>query len=169
MQIFSQFKKACTLTAFEMFSEKALQKVIASTGLSRPFTSEAQYYVLAEIEIKSETDQNTALEVFEKCLEQGLVTDGAISQSESQAKNFWRYREDISESLAVRSPYKNDVSVSISKVPAFIDDLEKVLTAAYPTWEVVWFGHIGDGKFNFFCRNKRYKMFIVKLYHFFRL
>lgn len=145
MQIFSQFKKACTLTAFEMFSEKALQKVIASTGLSRPFASEAQYYVLAEIEIKSETDQNTALEVFEKCLEQGLVTDGAISQSESQAKNFWRLREDISESLAKYSPYKNDISVAISKVPHFMQELEKILSEAYPTWEVVWFGHIGDG------------------------
>lgn len=145
MQIFSHFKKDCTLTAFEMFSEKALQKVIASTGLSRPFSSEANYYVLAEVEIKSEIDQNSVLEVFEKCLEMGLVTDGAISQSEAQAKNFWRLREDISESLAKYSPYKNDISVTISKVPSFMQDLEKILKQAYPSWEVVWFGHIGDG------------------------
>src|SRR6185312_11488310 len=39
MQVFAEFKKKCTLTAFEMFSEKALQKVIESTGLPRPFAT----------------------------------------------------------------------------------------------------------------------------------
>lgn len=145
MQIFSHFKKLCTLTAFEMFSEKALAKVIASTGLARPFSSSANFYVLAEVEIKSEQEQNAVFEVFEKCLEMGLVSDGAISQSEAQSKNFWRLREDISESLAKYSPYKNDISVTISKVPSFMTDLEKILEQSYPNWEVIWFGHIGDG------------------------
>lgn len=145
MKVFSQFKRQCTLVAFEMFSEKALQKVIASTGLSRPFETQTEYYVLAEVEMRSEQDQNSILSVFEACMENGYVSDGALSQSENQAKNFWRLREDISESLAKYSPYKNDISVRISKVPAFMNDLEKVLSTAYPNWEVIWFGHIGDG------------------------
>ncbi len=85
------------------------------------------------------------MKVFEKCLEESWVLDGVISQSDVQATTFWRYREDISESLAKYSPYKNDIAVTISKVPPFMEDLDKVLTQAYPTWEVVWFGHIGDG------------------------
>lgn len=145
MQIFSELKQKCTLVAFEMFSEKALAKVIASTGLSRPFETTCEYYILAEVEMRSEADQALVLEVFEACMEKGLVVDGTMSQSEQQAKNFWRLREDISESLAKYSPYKNDISVAISKVPAFMDDLDAILTKAYPTWEVVWFGHIGDG------------------------
>ena len=24
-------------------------------------------------------------------------------------------------------------------------ELDQILTTAYPTWEVIWFGHIGDG------------------------
>jgi FAD/FMN-containing dehydrogenase len=145
MKVFSEFKKRSTLVAFEMFSEKALQKVMESTGLSRPFESICDYYVLAEVEMKSEGDQAAVLEIFEQCLEKGLVSDGVLSQSESQAKNFWRLREDISESLAKYSPYKNDISVLISKVPAFMQDLDQILKKAYPTWEVIWFGHIGDG------------------------
>lgn len=145
MSVFSEFKKKCTLVAFEMFSEKALSKVIESTNLPRPFETVCDYYVLAEVEMKSDADQNSALEVFESCLEKGLVSDGAMSQSDSQAKNFWRLREDISESLARYSPYKNDISVAISKVPAFMQELDGILAKAYPTWEVVWFGHIGDG------------------------
>jgi len=145
MKVFAEFKKKTTLVAFEMFSEKALQKVLVSTGLQRPFETVCDYYVLAEVEIKSTQEEESALSVFEACLEQGLVNDGAVSQSETQAKNFWRLREDISESLAKYSPYKNDISVAISKVPAFMNDLDQVCSNAYPTWEVIWFGHIGDG------------------------
>jgi glycolate oxidase subunit GlcD len=145
MNVFSEFKKKCTLVAFEMFSEKALKKVIESTSLPRPFETATDFYVLAEVEMKSEADQAQVLEVFETCTEQGWVLDGALSQSDSQAKNFWRLREDISESLAKYSPYKNDISVAISKVPEFMRDLDGILSKAYPTWEVVWFGHIGDG------------------------
>lgn len=145
MAVFNEFKKKCTLVAFEMFSEKALQKVLESTGLQRPFATTCDFYVLAEVEMKSESDQEAVLEVFESCLEKSLVLDGTVSQSDSQAKNFWRLREDISESLAKYSPYKNDISVAISKVPHFMRELDALLAKAYPQWEVIWFGHIGDG------------------------
>lgn len=145
MNVFREFKTKSSLVAFEMFSELALKKVIESTGLSRPFETVSAYYILAEVEIRSETDQSAVLEIFENCVEKSWVLDGAISQSEAQSKNFWRLREDISESLAKYSPYKNDISVAISKVPDFMQDLDLILRQAYPTWEVVWFGHIGDG------------------------
>nr|BFD65955.1 FAD-binding oxidoreductase [Bdellovibrio sp. HAGR004] len=145
MKIFAEFKTKTSLVAFEMFSDKALRKVLEGTGLSAPLATECPFYVLAEVETRNEADEEQALSVFEKSLEEGWVLDGVISQSDVQAKTFWRYREDISECLAKYSPYKNDIAVAISKVPPFMEDLDQVLSAAYPTWEVVWFGHIGDG------------------------
>lgn len=145
MKIFAQFKTKTALVAFEMFSDKALKRVLENTGLPAPLETSAPFYVLAEVETRNEQDEEHALEVFGHCMEQGWVLDGVISQSEVQATTFWRYREDISESLAKYSPYKNDIAVTISKVPPFMEDLDKVLSQAYPTWEVVWFGHIGDG------------------------
>lgn len=145
MKIFAEFKTKTPLVAFEMFSDQALKKVLDSTGLPAPLGTAAPFYVLAEVETRTEQDEERALNVFEKCLEESWVIDGVISQSDTQAATFWRYREDISESLAKYSPYKNDISVTISKVPPFMEDLDKVLSQAYPTWEVVWFGHIGDG------------------------
>lgn len=145
MKVFSEFKINCHLQAYEMFSEKALKHVLQSTGLSRPFETVSDFYVVCELECATPDAEEKIMSVFENCLTQGWITDGVIAQSEVQAKTFWRYREDISESLAPSSPYKNDVAVSISKVPAFMVDLDKVLTTAYPSWEVVWFGHIGDG------------------------
>ncbi|MNJ96813.1 putative FAD-linked oxidoreductase [compost metagenome] len=145
MKIFAEFKTKTSLVAFEMFADKALKHVLEGTGLAAPFETQTPFYILAEVETRNEQDEEHALGVFEKCMEEGWVLDGVISQSEVQATTFWRYREDISENLAKYSPYKNDISVAISKVPPFMEDLDKVLSTAYPTWEVVWFGHIGDG------------------------
>lgn len=145
MKVFSEFKTQCHLQAYEMFSEKALKHVLHATGLPRPFETTADFYVVCEVECATPEAEEKIMTVFESCLEKGWITDGVISQSEVQAKTFWRYREDISESLASHSPYKNDIAVSISKVPAFMVDLDLVLSGAYPQWEVVWFGHIGDG------------------------
>ncbi|KHD87597.1 MAG: FAD-linked oxidase [Bdellovibrio sp. ArHS] len=145
MKVFAEFKTKTSLVAFEMFADNALKKVLENTGLPAPLETQSPFYVLAEVEARNEQDEEHALGVFEKCVEEGWALDGVISQSDVQAATFWRYREDISESLAKYSPYKNDIAVTISQVPPFMKDLEKVLTQAYPTWEVVWFGHIGDG------------------------
>lgn len=145
MKIFSIMKNSNTLMAFEFLSGIALQKVIESTQLSQPFSQSHPFYVLMEVEINSEQDEQVLLECYERAAEQQLILDGAIAQSDQQAKVFWKYREDISESLARFSPYKNDISVTIEKVPAFVGDLESQLKKSYPQWEVVWFGHIGDG------------------------
>jgi FAD/FMN-containing dehydrogenase len=145
MNIFAEFKAKTNLVAFEMFSHKALIKVMDNTGLAAPLATECEYYVLAEVETRTESDQEQALSVFETGLGNEWILDGVMSQSELQAKTFWRYREDISESLAKYSPYKNDIAVSISKVPAFMEELDQLLSKAYPQWEVIWFGHIGDG------------------------
>ena len=145
MKVYSHFKKHCTLQAYEMFSEKALGYVLNATGLPRPFETVADFYVTCEIESPTAEAEEKIMTAFEEALEQGWIVDGVISQSETQEKTFWRYREDISESLSKYSPYKNDIAVKISFVPEFMETLDSVLTTAYPTWTVVWFGHIGDG------------------------
>jgi FAD/FMN-containing dehydrogenase len=145
MKVFSEFKNKCHLQAYEMFSEKALKHVLHSTGLPRPFETVRDFYVVCEVECATPQAEEQIISVFESCMESGWITDGVISQSEVQAKTFWRYREDISEALSMHSPYKNDIAVSTSKVPDFMCDLDLVFSKAYPLWEVVWFGHIGDG------------------------
>ena len=82
---------------------------------------------------------------FEHCLENALVSDGVISQSDAQAAQLWRLREGITESLARYVPYKNDVAVRISAMPVFLAEAQALLQREYPAFEVVWFGHIGDG------------------------
>ncbi len=145
MNVFALYKKQTTLTAFEFFSDLALEKLLHQTGLPLPIQQRSPFYVLAEVEIPSEQAEQKALQIFEQAVENGWVADGVVSQGETQLQNFWKYREQISESLAPFSPYKNDLSVSVSQVPAFMKDLDTLLKQKYKDFEVVWFGHIGDG------------------------
>lgn len=145
MNVFQAFKQKTTLVAFEFFSQKALHYVQKSTQLPDPLPSSSSFYIVMEVECAHESEEEKILSVFESCLEEGWITDGAMAQSGKQAQDFWKYREDISESISPFSPYKNDVSVKISEVPAFIQDVQSIFEKNYPHWEVVWFGHIGDG------------------------
>jgi FAD/FMN-containing dehydrogenase len=102
-------------------------------------------YVVTEFASGDEAQEAAAMAAFEACMENGWVSDGVISQSDAQAAQLWRLREGITESLARYKPYKNDVSVRISAMPAFLEETQKLLGEAYPHFDVVWFGHIGDG------------------------
>ncbi len=145
MPLLSSFQVAMELTAFEFFSDLALALVTEHTGLPRPFETTCPFYVLLEFEGEHAQVVDLAMRRFEHALEQGWVMDGVMSQSQSQATNLWRLREDISETISRFTPYKNDISVIIQKVPDFIKDIDEIVAQEYPDLQVVWFGHIGDG------------------------
>lgn len=145
MNIYNTYKKEIPLVAYEMFTDIAMDNVIAQGHVTSPLESKAPYYALLEIENDSEQTLEKAMELFEICLENEWVIDGTISQSAEQAKNIWRLREDISEALSLKSPYKNDISVRISKVPEFLQKTHDIIAAEHPDFEVAIFGHIGDG------------------------
>jgi FAD/FMN-containing dehydrogenase len=145
MKVLNTYQSQMDLTAFEFFSEKALQKVVAHSGLQRPFDTPAPFYALLEFEQVNDEVDEQAMALFEQCVEQGWVVDGVMSQSIEQLNNLWRLREDISETISQWTPYKNDISTTISKVPEFLTEVESVVNAHYPHFEIIWFGHIGDG------------------------
>ena len=145
MKVLGAFRDAVVLEAFEFFSEEALAKVIAHQGLARPFDTASAFYALLEFEAGDEAAHSAALASFERCVEAGWVEDGVISQSLAQAEALWRLREDISETISRWTPYKNDISTTVSRVPQLLEEVESVVTANYPGFEIIWFGHIGDG------------------------
>lgn len=145
MDVLHTFQRKLDLTAFEFFSDKALDKVLAHSGLQRPFATPAAYYALLEFERLNDEVEADAMALFEQCVEQGWVVDGVMSQSIEQLNNLWRLREDISETLSRWTPYKNDIATVISAVPTFIAEVDTLVSREYPDFEIVWFGHIGDG------------------------
>jgi glycolate oxidase subunit GlcD len=145
MDVLNTFRSKLDLTAYEFFSHQAMNHVLAHGQVKAPFDTEAPYYALLEFEAVSEQVMEQAMELFERCMENGWVLDGVISQSETQAQSLWLLRERISESIAPRIPYKNDISVVVSRVPGFLEEINQVVSDHYPDFEIIWFGHIGDG------------------------
>ncbi|MFL9849933.1 FAD-binding oxidoreductase [Pseudomonas chlororaphis] len=145
MPVLHAFQGKLDLTAFEFFSDKALAKILGRGDVPAPFETDCPFYVLLEFEASNEDVANDALATFEHCVEQGWVLDGVMSQSEQQLQNLWKLREYISETISHWTPYKNDISVTVSKVPAFLKDIDAIVAQNYPDFEVVWYGHIGDG------------------------
>jgi len=144
MKVFAEARHSLRLEAFEFFTDRALRHVLAH-GAQQPFEETHPFYVVTEFDAADDQAEAAALGFFELCMEEGWVVDGVISSSDAQAASLWRLREGITESLAPHKPYKNDVSVRISAVPAFMAEMEALLSEGYPHFEVVWFGHIGDG------------------------
>jgi FAD/FMN-containing dehydrogenase len=150
MNVLHAFQNKLDLTAFEFFSDKALEKVVAhsvlqKSGLQKPFDTPATFYALLEFEKLNADVEALAMELFEHCAEQGWVVDGVMSQSIEQLQNLWRLREDISETISRWTPYKNDIATVVSKIPAFIEEVDTIVQREYPEFEIIWFGHIGDG------------------------
>ena len=142
LNILNFFNDRLTLSAFEFFSDLALQKVQAHRQLPAPLESRVENYALLEFD---ESDLSIAGEAFVFCMDRGWIVDGVVSQSQAQAASLWQLREGISESLAPHTPYKNDLSVRISEVPGFLVDVDRYVQEGYPGFEVCWYGHIGDG------------------------
>ena len=142
LSVLTRFQADVALSAFEFFSELAVEKVTRHRSLGRPLESSSAYYALLEFDVQ---DEPAALAAFEDSLGSGWVSDGVMSQSEAQARALWALREGITESIAPETPYKNDLAVRISDVPAFLDDVDRAVGRVYPDFEICWFGHIGDG------------------------
>ncbi|TNF88760.1 MAG: FAD-binding oxidoreductase [Gammaproteobacteria bacterium] len=142
LKVLNAFQAGLTLSAFEFFSEMALTKVLAHRALQRPLGEPVPFYALLEFD---EGDMGAAMSLFERTVAEGWVTDGVLSQSKGQAADLWALREGISESIAPYTPYKNDLSVRISLMPEFIEEVDALVASSYPDFEVCWYGHIGDG------------------------
>ncbi|MEE4297154.1 MAG: FAD-binding oxidoreductase [Wenzhouxiangella sp.] len=145
MPAFAALRSALKLSAFELFDRRCVAEVASHTGLSFPLTDDAPYFGVVEFDNPDGVQEEAALKIFEDLVEAGQVSDGVLSQSDAQAAELWRWREDISEAITPRTPYKNDLSVRISRAPVFLEALDRLVKERYPSFEVLWFGHIGDG------------------------
>jgi len=145
MKVFDTLRRDLDLTAFEFLTDRALHHVRVGHGLPPPLDTACPLYVVTEFDCPGAAEEDRAMASFEHCLEAGWLVDGVISQNDRQIAELWRYREGISESISHFPPYKNDLSVTVSRVPEFLRRMDELVGEVCPDFEVVWYGHIGDG------------------------
>lgn len=138
--------KAFTVNVFEYFERNALELVINATGAKDPFDQQSAAYALVEVEKQSQLTTDPLGEVLAELIESGTVRNVVIADNSKQAQSLMALRERISESIAkFYMPHKNDISVPVSAIPKFLMAYRECLAAWPIKYEVIVFGHIGDG------------------------
>ena len=140
------------LTAFELIGRSPLASLADVTGLTPPIPTE-DWQVLLDVSVWQADDEETPerLEMLlGDLIEEGVLTNGAVSQSDSDREAFWRCRETIPSAVKRQGGnVKHDISVPRSALAAFIVDTFAALRAAFPGVEPSVFGHYGDGNLHF--------------------
>ena len=141
------------LSAFELIPRIAIDFCLKHIpGIVDPFRAAHPVYVLMRLTSQRPEDALRAAieDVLADALDAGIVSDAVIATTTAQAAALWRLRESIPEAQKHEgASIKNDVSVPISRVPAFIAGATSACAVALPGVRVVPFGHIGDGNIHF--------------------
>ncbi|NRB05661.1 MAG: FAD-binding oxidoreductase [Rhodobacteraceae bacterium] len=88
-------------------------------------------------------------QLFERGMEAGLVLDGLLAQSDTQAQDMWTVREHIPEAnRLIGSVSSHDISVPLGAIPEFIDTANARI-AALGAFRINCFGHVGDGNLHY--------------------
>ena len=143
------------LTGFEVMNRFALTLVDKHMPQLRvPFIDNPDFpyaVVLENSDSESEEHARSRFEaLMEAAFEQEIVLDAVVAENLSQTHNLWHIRESIplaqvEEGLNI----KHDISVPISRIPAFVEHATAVLQQKVPGMRLVNFGHLGDGNLHF--------------------
>ncbi len=151
----AQRRLGSDLTGFEVMGRFALSLVAKHMPQLRvPFVDqeEAQYGVLLEnSDSESEDHARARFEaLLEAAFESGCVSDAVVAENLGQAQQLWHIRESIPLAQAQEGlNIKHDISVPISRIPAFVADTDALLAREIPGVRLVNFGHLGDGNLHY--------------------
>ncbi len=141
------------VTAFEWIARRGLDFVLKHIPDTRdPLETEYAEYLLIEL-TSGHADgglRDTLENILGEAMEDGLVLDAALAESEGQSRDFWRLRETIPEAQMVEgASIKHDISVPVSSVPEFLNKAGAAIEAEVPGIRVCAFGHVGDGNVHY--------------------
>ena len=141
------------LTGFEVMNQFALSLVDKHYPQQRvPLFRTSPWCVLLEnSDHESEDHARTLFErLLEAALEAGCVNDAVVAESLSQAQALWHIRESIPLAQAEEGlNIKHDISVPVSRIPAFVAETDALLAQAIAGVRLVDFGHLGDGNLHY--------------------
>jgi FAD/FMN-containing dehydrogenase len=155
LTLFTRFQAhdAASISAFELMSGLGMSFVLKHIpGAVMPVETPAPFYVLVELASpRPGAGLRGMLEtILELALGDNTILDAAIAESDAQRTAIWKLREEHSEAQKREgASVKNDVSVPVSKVPAFIREATAACEVLMPGVRVAPFGHMGDGNIHF--------------------
>jgi FAD/FMN-containing dehydrogenase len=141
------------LTGFEVMGQFALSLVDKHYPQLRvPLFKDCPWCVLLEnSDSESESHARGQFEaLLEAAIEAGCVSDAVVAENIAQARGLWHIRESIPLAQAEEGlNIKHDISIPVSRIPAFVVETDALLTEHIPGVRLVDFGHLGDGNLHY--------------------
>src|SRR5690606_38316762 len=121
--------------AFELMGRLGVEFTLRNIpGTRDPLVRPHPWYVLAEFASGEAGSAEAAMErLLARALDDGLIADAVVAQTEAQAKALWSIREHHS---AAQKPegavWKHDIAVPVSLVAEFLDQAGTAIAAFAP-------------------------------------
>ena len=138
--------------AFELMGRLGVEFALRNIrGTRDPLAQPHPWYVLAEFSSGEPGSGEAAMERFLAAgLEEGLIGDAAVAQTDTQAKALWALRENQSPAQKSEgATWKHDVAVPVSQVARFLAEATAAMQAFAPGARIAAFGHMGDGNIHY--------------------
>lgn len=132
-----------TLSAFEVMWNNFYRLVTTEPAKGQPpLAQDYPYYVLVEA---MGCDDAKLEAVLSQALEQGLIADAVLAQSEAQRLQLWALRDDVEQTFRYAPIFTFDVSMRISCMEDYLAEVNRRLAEHYSNCTNFTFGHMGDG------------------------
>jgi FAD/FMN-containing dehydrogenase len=148
----AQARADAALTGFEAMNTFSLALVRRHfPQLAQPLAPSPWTVLLELSDAQDEAHARTVFEgLLEAALEGGLISDAAVATSVAQSRTMWQLRESIPLAQALEGlNIKHDISVPVSRIPAFVRQADAALARAFAGARLVNFGHLGDGNLHY--------------------
>jgi FAD/FMN-containing dehydrogenase len=141
------------LTTFELLWQDYYRLMTSPPSpYSPPLPQTYPFYVLMEA-LGQDAGKDKILfeELLENWLQDGLIADAVIAQSQQELEKVWGIRENVDLIFSVHSPvFLFDVSLAISDMDDYIKKIRSDLQQVWPSLHFYAFGHMGDGNLHLF-------------------
>ena len=148
---------AGTLTGFELMWQRTYQAMTQPpSAYPPPLPDQYPYYVFIECMGSNAVNDFNRLEtLIEEALENGIIEDGVLAQSDRELQSIWKIREDVSV-LADLAKYDQhfDISLPIPVIGEEVDRAIEKLSQLDFVEKIFPFGHVADGNIHFIIGKK---------------
>ena len=135
------------LSAYEVMWKNYYEVVVQSNSSNTPpLPVNSNYFVLVEsLGANQEKDTSLFEELLEEALQNKIIKDAVIPQSELERSRLWAIRDDVEQHYKEGPVKMFDVSMPILSMEDYVKEVNKRFAENWDTYKCVVFGHVGDG------------------------
>ena len=136
-----------SLSAFEVMWKDYYKLVTTPPAEGQPpVPHDYNYYILVEaLGGEPSADAERFINALGQCLEDGIIADAVIAQSQGERDAMWAIRDDVGQVGQNAPVFTFDVSVSLDQMESYVEDLRTDLAQKWDDNTCMIFGHLGDG------------------------